>query len=321
MRRPIAVLWLVVAAVLFFGIGAGTTLAIKNETPPGSGGKPDPGVSSAACPAIPPEQISAATALAVLLANTTVAQGLDPSDPASYSEMFDKAKGDATSRRELFDRYRSAPPGQAKRMLRGILMSLQTPDVFDFFIELAGSDDPEKRLDGLEVLRITGRKIPEVRNVAMQALAMEQDPVILSNAIGALHPGIADESENAAVWQQLRSFAQHTDPQIRAQSIRGLAAWDKAGESIPFLKQALVDAAPEVRSAAVLGIAESRVRTDELKQMLMRIAHDPEESPGLRTNAVIALEHFALSRDEYARVLQSAMQADALLDSQLDTAQ
>jgi len=51
--------------------------------------------------------------------------------------------------------------------------------------------------------------------------------------------------------------------------------------------------------------------------MLMRIANAPEESPGLRTNAVIALERYSLSSDEYARILQSAMDADALMDAEV----
>jgi hypothetical protein len=93
------------------------------------------------------------------------------------------------------------------------------------------------------------------------------------------------------------------------------------GESIPFVKRALADEAPEVRSAAVVSIIENGVRSDELKQMLMRIAHAREESPGSRTNAVIALERFALSGEEYVRIVQSAMEADSLLDAQLDAGQ
>jgi len=323
MPRHITASWLITAAVLSFGIGAATTLAISSDDHPGSGDAPDPGVSSAICPdlEISPEQLAAATALAALLANTTVAEGLEPTEPAMFSEMIDKARIDPVSRRELFDTYRTAPPGDAKRMLRGVLMSLQTADASDFFIELAGSDDPEKRRDGLEILRITGRKIGEVRQVAMRALATEQDPLILSDAIGALHPGIAAESESTAILQQLRSFAEHSDPQVRAQSVRGMVSWDKTGETLPVLQRALADAAPEVRSAAVLSIMENHVRTDDLKQALIRIANAPGENPGLRTNAVIALEHYALSNEEYSRILQSAMEADALMDSQLAAAQ
>jgi hypothetical protein len=94
----------------------------------------------------------------------------------------------------------------------------------------------------------------------------------------------------------------------------------KTDESLPVLQRALADAALEVGSSAVLSIMENRVRTDDLKQALMRIANAPGESPGLRTNAVLALERYALSNQEYARLLQSAMEADALMDSQLAAA-
>ena len=323
MPRHITASWLIAAALLSFGIGAAMTLVIRSDDHPGSGGGPDPGVSSAVCPdlEIPPEQLAAATALAALLANTTVAEDLEPTEPAMFNEMIDKARIDPVSRRELFDTYRKAPPGEAKRMLRAVLMSLQTADASDFFIELAASDDPEQRRDGLEILRITGRKIAEVRQVAMQALATEQDPLILSDAIGALHLGIAAEPESAAIMQQLLSFAEHSDPRVRGQSIRGMVSWDKSGESLPVLQRALTDAAPEVRNAAVLSIMENHVRTDDLKQALMRIANAPGESPGLRTNAVLALERYALSSEEYARILQSAMEADDLMHSQFAAAQ
>jgi len=189
--------------------------------------------------------------------------------------------------------------------------------VYDLFIDLADDDDPERRRDAFEVLRIAERKVPEVRQVVMRALATEQDVEILSNAIGAMRPGIASASESAAVMEQLRKFAEHSDPQVRAQSVRGLVDWDKSGESIGVLQRALADEALEVRGAAVYSILENRVRSEELKQMLMRIASAPEESPGLRTNAVIALERYSLSSDEYARILQSAMDADALMDAEV----
>lgn len=320
MSRCIAAKWFALAAPALFAFGVATALAVGTVTRFEFGAKPVAAANSAACPSIPDEQLSAATALAALLANTTVAHELDPNSPASFSELYEKARADPTSRKELLDRYRSAPQGEAKRMLRGLLMSLQTADVFDFFMELATADDPDQRRDGFDVLRITGYKVPEVRKLALQALATEQDPTILSNAIGALHPTIAPEPESAAVLQQLRRFARHSDAEVRAQSVRGLAAWDKTGESPPYLQQALADPAPQVRSAAVVSIIENRVRTDELKRILMRIAAAAEESPGLRTNAVIALERFALSSDEYAQILQSAMQADALLDHQLEDA-
>jgi hypothetical protein len=175
------------------------------------------------------------------------------------------------------------------------------------------------RQDGFEVLRITEIKLPEVRKLATQALVVEQDPSILSDAIGALRPAIAPESENTVILQQVQGFTGHSDPGVRAQSIRTLVGWDKTGASIPFIKRALVDVAPEVRSAAVLSIMDNRVRTDELKQTVMRIALNREESAGLRMNAVLALEHFTLSSEEYARVLQSAMEAEDLLKSSPDT--
>jgi hypothetical protein len=307
---------LVTVAVLFFGIGVGAALAVRHEAAPAAADTSGKEVKAVSCSTIPADQVAVAAELAALLKNTQVARNLTPSDPASYSEMYTKARTDPVSRKELFERYREAPEGEAKQMLRSMLINLNTPDAVAFFTELAASTDAAQRRDGFEVLRVTGPKRPEVREVAMQALAIEQDPTILSNAIGALHPAVATPAENAAVLKQLREFSRHTDPAVRAQSIRGLAGWDKSGESVPVLRQALSDRAEEVRGAAVVGIIENRVRTDDLKQELMRIAHDRAETAGLRMNAVIALERFELSGEEHARIVQSATEADQLLASQ-----
>jgi hypothetical protein len=122
-------------AVAFFGLGVGTTLVFESEKSSRAGSRSATGAAGARpSQSITAEQLAAATALAALLANTTAAKRLDPSNPDSFIEMYWRARTDEGLRGELFDRYREAPDGQPKQILRRVLMGLNAPDVFAFFM-------------------------------------------------------------------------------------------------------------------------------------------------------------------------------------------
>jgi HEAT repeat protein len=141
---------------------------------------------------------------------------------------------------------------------------------------------------------------------------------MLSRAIAVLQPAAVDPSENAAVVKELQNFIKHDDTAVRAQAIGTLAAWDKTGESAATLRQALGDPSEEVRWAAITAIAENRIRSDTLKSALINIANNANESPNIRLTAANALERFALAKEEYANVIQSAKEADRQMN--LETA-
>jgi hypothetical protein len=246
-----------------------------------------------------------------------IAQDMDPADEASFEKLRQSAMADPTTRKELIERYKNAPEGEAKEALRALLSGVPTPDVVAFFMELASAGDALQRKAGFEMLVNLGATLPEARQIARQALETEQDPAILSQAIAMLEPAVVEPSERAAVLKQLQGLVKHTEPVVRAQSIGALAAWDKTGESADALQQALADSSELVRGAAVSAIAANRIRSDSLKSALLSIANNANESPGIRLNAASTLERFALNRDESTDIIQSAMEAQGQLDQDM----
>lgn len=248
-----------------------------------------------------------------------IAQDIDPADQASFEQLRQSAMANPTTRKELIERYKNTPEGEAKEALRALLSGVPTPDVFAFFMELASAGDASERKAGFEMLIYLGADLPEARQEARQiarhTLETEQDPAILSPAIAVLEPAVVEPSESAAVLKQLQDLVKHTEPVVRAQSIGALAAWDKTGESAGALQQALADSSALVRRAAVSAIAANRIRSDSLKSALLSIANDVNESPDIRLNAASTLERFVLSRDESTRVIQSAMEIKRQLGS------
>ncbi len=264
------------------------------------------------------EKMVPAKAFSQLPANTAIAQDMDPADSASFEKLRQLAMADPTTRKELIERYKNAPEGEAKEALRALLSGVPTPDVVAFFTELASAGDASERKAGFEMLVTLGSDLPEVRQMARQVLESEQDPTILGQALAMLQPAIVEPSESAAVLKQLQGLVKHTEPAVRAQGIEALAAWDKIGESVDALQQALADSSELVRGAAISAIAANRIRSDSLKRALLSIANNANESPDIRLSAASALERFALNRDESTGVIQSAMEAKGQLDQ--DTA-
>ncbi len=91
---------------------------------------------------------------------------------------------------------------------------------------------------------------------------------------------------------------------MRSLSLLQLAQWDKVGASHQLWTQALADAAPQVRQAAVFAMAQSGTRSDEAKSALLDVAHNANESREVRGSALQALEGFTLSSEEAAKFNQ-----------------
>lgn len=225
--------------------------------------------------------------------------------PNSIAKLYQSAQKSESARKTLMDRYLNASDSDTKGILSALLSKLQTADVQDFAIRLAGSNDASQRKDGFALLESQGIKSQKVRELALQALATERDPDMLRHALATLQPTATATPENTAVLQQLQGLIQHDDPSVRAQAVNTLAGWDKAGESVNALQQALTDNESQVRWAAVDAIADNRIRSEGLKTALIDMVSNTNEASDLRLSAASTLEHFSLDKDEYARISQA----------------
>ncbi|CAN5330040.1 hypothetical protein BH11PSE11_BH11PSE11_27080 [soil metagenome] len=225
----------------------------------------------------------------------------------SLRQMIQK---DPVALQKILHRYGRENDAQNKETLKALLASVQKPEVLAYSVQLAGSDNPAQRQDGFELLKMVSSSSSELRSLVKQAMASEQAPEVLSQAIAALTPTVVAAPEGAAIVAQLGTLAQHKDAGVRSQSIIQLAQWDKSGNVEAKLSQALTDQSPEVRQAAVTAINESGVRSDSMKLALLGVIRSGTEKTVVRDGALHALERFSLTPDEYASYSQARMEVD-----------
>ncbi len=222
------------------------------------------------------------------------------------------AQSNPVALRTLLQRFDSDRSPRARDLLKSILSTVQTPEVVAFAVRLARSSDAAERKYGFELVDSLAPDSAEARGLIRQALASEQSPDLLVQALQALKAGGAEPEEAEQTLAQLKVLTQHADANVRRHSIMQFAQWDKKGEGAPILTQALSDRSPEVRQAAVFAIAQSGVRSDAAKASLMALLTNAQESRDMRGSAMQALERFSLSKEEYAIVAKAKAQLQGL---------
>ena len=233
------------------------------------------------------------------------------------TEMQDKlrvaAQADPGGLRTLIGRLEAERDPKAREMLKSVLSSIPSPDVITLAEKLAVSGNVAQRQDGFEMLKQLSQTSPEVRNLVRQALASEQSPTVLKEAVAALTPTVVAAPEAEAIVAQLNELSQHQDASVRSQSILQMAQWDKTGNAEGRINSAMSDPSAEVRQAAVVAVAETAGRSADTKNALMQVVRNPSESPQVKDGALYALQRFSLSKAEHELYVQARVQVDKQL--------
>lgn len=222
-----------------------------------------------------------------------------------------RARSDPAALRSLVQRYESERDPKDRELLKSVLANVQGPEVLALASRLAASGTPAQRQDAFDILKQVSSSAPEVRNMLRQALATEQAPAVLSQAIAALTPSVVAAGEAEAIVGQLATLAQHADPAVRSQSVLQLGQWDKSAAAEGRLQQALGDQAPEVRQAAVTALGEAGIRSEGMKLALLDMIRKQDESAPVKDGALHALQRYALSKEELALYQQARSDVDA----------
>ena len=120
---------------------------------------------------------------------------------------------------------------------------------------------------------------------------------------------VARPAETQATLQQLGTLVQNSDPEVRAQSLRSIVQWDKTGQVAEgAVYQALSDAHPDVRTAALAEINNNPIRSDRIKSALLGMIANVNESADVKADALNVLQRFPLSQAEYASYHQAREQ-------------
>lgn len=227
--------------------------------------------------------------------------------PAATEEqkLLELAQSGPAALTKLIQRYGTENNPHTKDVLKSVLASVQKPEVFALSAHLATSTDAARRREGFELLQHAATEPAGVRNMVKQALAHEQSAEVLVQALAALKPAVVEPAESGAIVSQLDGLTQHADPTVRSQSVLQLAQWDNTGTAVARVSQALADPALEVRAAAVSALAQSGMRSDQVKAALLSMINNANENRDLKDSALQALERFALNREEYAHYVQA----------------
>jgi hypothetical protein len=234
-------------------------------------------------------------------------------DGASIRELALRLKDDALLRQELIRRYEMEPDPQARvRAIRALALS-PMPNVVDLSLRLIERVDDAHRKNGFELLSSIP-STPEIYRAVTHAIDAERSPEVLRVAVAAMPPSMAISPQDThAHIARLGQFAQHTDPGVRAQSLRMLVMWDKSGKTASgAVLRALADTHAEVRQAGIGMVAVGQLRNDNIKTALMGVANNKNENPEIRLSALQALERFALSNEEYAAYSQARLETERL---------
>lgn len=230
--------------------------------------------------------------------------------PASSEEekLRTLASTDPAALRKLIQRFGNERDQQAREMLKSVLANIQHPEVLALSTRLIGSNEAAQRKEGFALLQQFPPNTAEVRKAVKTALATEQSPDVLTQALSTLKPSVVEPAEAETIVAQLRALSRNADPSVRSQSLLQLVQWDKNGAGNENLSEALNDPFPEVRQAALSALAQSGLRSENLKNKLIAMIGNAAENRELRSNALQILGNFGLSKEEYAHYSQARSQ-------------
>ncbi|MCF7221381.1 HEAT repeat domain-containing protein [Marilutibacter chinensis] len=223
-----------------------------------------------------------------------------------------RVQGDPAYLQRLLAMYASATDLDTRGALLAVLRSAaaDNEEILRFALGLADSSDPDRRQDGLALLEAYPLDNAEVRKLLTRQIEEETDPAMLGRLVGMLEAAVVPTEDAAPVVEQLGRLREHPDPEVRAASVTQSVSWDKGSDLENILHRAILDAAPQVRQAAIGGVTASGVRSPRLKDALLAIAADPGSGADERFAAVLALQDFPLDRAEYAIYSQAARMID-----------
>lgn len=278
------------------------------------------GAPSAQTAADPQTSDTLTRQLDILLAHALTPEAKQIGDEDARQKLRNLIREQPLVLHQLIDRYDKEANVNARQLIVSLLSNVERPEILAFSKRLATSTEMAQRQDGLGMMQNLSVDLPELHPILLQTLANEKAPALLLLTLGALKPPVpviensskearaAEVAQQVAIVTQLQNLSKNIDPEVRLQSILQLAQWDKADSSAQYWAQALADSSSQVRQAAVTGIAQSGTQSDKVKAALINMAHNLNEAPDTRGNALQVVEHFKMNEGEAEQLRQMRAQ-------------
>lgn len=199
----------------------------------------------------------------------------------------------------ILDRYEQFPDGKTKEHLRALLATSGNLEIESHAIQQLTSEQVTNRKDWSALLRNTGIHTTEGRNIMLDQLQNFSDTETISDTLLAIIPQVTGAGEKQKIIDQLSSYVNHHDENVRSAAVVSVTRWADSNQSY-ILEQAITDTSEKVRQAAVSAAFTSSIKSEAIKTMLLDIMQDDNENWSLRVDAHNALSAYSLLDQEHA---------------------
>ena len=132
----------------------------------------------------------------------------------------------------------------------------------------------------------------------LQQLEAISQPEHVRSALLAFTPDIVPLKERNTVLNDLHTYTDHADENIRSAAIETIGKWGDSADA-NTIETALFDVSPKVRQTAIQTAFTSTIRSDGIKSTLLSIINNAEEDWHLRIEAHGALTGYTLDGNDY----------------------
>lgn len=244
---------------------------------------------------VPPPSMSEAELAAIGTTSPTNAQ---------FDALVARLRTDPAALGLLIEAFRAETGRKRLDRLATVLGTVGHSELASIGAQMVGSGDPLSRDAGLRLLQQLQPHDEGAREVLVGLLGSETDPAVLGSIIDAVAlPGEKPGAQGSgALVAQLVPLTRHASAAVRRNGITVLSRWADDADVAPVLEEALSDPDRGVRLSAVYAFANQSGLAETVKQELLGVLENANETRGTRSGALLALQRADLDREQRRRV-------------------
>lgn len=209
---------------------------------------------------------------------------------------------DAAFRKFLIDSVSLEKDLDRRGMLLAVLAASKHEDVRNQALTWINAGSPELRRQGFVLLQGYNPNSQEVQQAVLQTMQQETNTDVLKEAMRSLPVDVAATGDAEAIALRLKGLTAHTDSGVRGESLMQLVRWETDTTAVQVaLLSGMRDTSGEVRQAALAALDVSGLRTETVKQGLLAMVQNAEESVSTRSDALLRLNAYRLTEGERER--------------------
>lgn len=230
-------------------------------------------------------------------------------------ELFELIRNNPELANTIIEKYNELSDPRVEEFLAQLIVMSGVENIEDKMMQKIANGNPTESRKWLRILSYAGASNTNNRQMVLQQMR-SLDAQGINLAIKSLTPINAYASERKTITNELKTYLQHNDENVRAQALKALGQW--AGEERQqIIEKGLSDSSDKIRSSAILTAYESGIKSDRIKQRLFKIMNDESQKVEDRLIASSALEEYNLSDTERDNHTLFTKRAESLFEQQM----